>query len=988
MWRLGCDAAAVTPGGGRIASLNEVFGNGRAGRRKRSRHPCIPSALILALILALSTLLMACGGGGGGTSTAPPALQPVASFSATPSSGEAPLEVTFDASDSRAVEGTLTAFAWQFGDGSTGSGSRTSHRYDSAGSFEASLTVTNSAGRSASRSRSITVTPPPTTYRVSGTVLIGSATAVDSSTNDPNAAFRNNGVPASAQAVQLPISIGGYLARAGAGPSGVLHDSGDPSDYYSIEARDGDRVELLIGNPDLNASGAARNDLDLYLYDETGESLIDSAVDPGPIESLAIVDQGRYLLEVRAFSGASTYTMSIGASSSNDPLSTLRASSAFVPGEILLGRPELKAATSSPTPSIPYQVVSDRSHGAMTLARLPRGRRSSVSGPAAAWQAAALDHSPLADAALRMATLEAIKTLRRSGDYAWVEPNFIRESQQFAPNEPDDPVFEQQWHYNNILLPLAWELGRGSPGVSVAVIDSGVLLAHPDLAGQLLPGYDFLDNIAGAADPGDGSGAASFHGTHVTGTIAARTDNGLGVAGAGWSTRVLPIRILGRRGGNSADLMEALRYAAGLSNRSGTLPQQPADVINLSLGGSGHSDAEQGLLDEIRAQGIFVVAAAGNGSSSSAFYPAAYDGVLSASATSILNRPASYSNFGPDIDLAAPGGEPGVDQVISTVGREIKEEDSEEPRLEFVYEGRAGTSMAAPHVAGVIALMKAIHPELTPDLFDALLAMGRLTDDLGESGRDDRFGHGLINARKAVIAAKEAEEGTLILPAQLAVTPDRLDFDPFTSELELALGNAGTEAVTVDPPTVDVPWLTVAGSDLGSYRVTVDRSGLADGRHEGSISFQGSAANTIVVPVRLRVAAANMESDAGFHYVILADPDTGDVVLQDTVAAVDGQYTFSFEDVPEGDYELYAGSDMNNNFLVCDEAEACGLFPTLDSPGILVVDKDISGIEFVTGFRATRFDSGNVDIKSSSIGSADRRSASTGPRPRLQETPP
>ncbi|MCC5888602.1 MAG: S8 family serine peptidase [Gammaproteobacteria bacterium] len=955
----------------------EAFGQALA--YKGRRPPPLP--ISTSILLAIITLLVACGGGGGG-STPPPALAPVASFTATPSSGEAPLEVTFNASASQAVEGTLTQFAWQFGDGNTGSGSQTSHTYTAAGSFQASLTVTNSAGRTASSSRSISVTPPPVTYRVSGTVIIGSASAADSSTNDPNAAFRANNDPASAQAVQLPVTIGGYVARPGAGPSGFVSSSGDTSDFYLFDADGGERVELLIGNPDLNSNGVARNDLDLYLYDETGMNLIDGAFDDdGATESLDIPESGgKFVLEVRAFSGASTYALTIGGSA-DGPLSTLRASGDFIPGEMLLGRKALGAAASAATP-IAYQVVAERSHDHVTLARLTRSRQSADSTRGTRSQGAAQARSALPDAELRLTTLEAIKTLRRSGRYTWVEPNFIREAQQLAPN---DPVFPNQWHYRNIQLPLAWERSMGNPDVTVAVIDTGVLLDHPDLQGQLLPGYDFLDNVEGAADPGDGSGAASFHGTHVTGTVAARTDNALGVAGVGWNTRVLPIRVLGRSGGSTADLREALKYAAGMENRSGIRLDPPVDIINLSLGGSGRSDAEQALFNEIRDLGIFVVAAAGNRSSSTPFYPAAYEGVLSVSATSISNRPASYSNFGAHIDLAAPGGERAIDgEVISTVGREIKEADSEDFRLEFVYEGRAGTSMAAPHVAGVIALMKAIHPDLTPELFDTLLAAGRLTDDLGEPGRDDRFGHGLINARKAVLAAEEAAGGTLVLPAMLTASPGRLDFDPFTDELQLTLGNAGTEDVIIDPAIVDAPWLSVEGAGLGSYRVSVDRDGLEDGRYDGSIRFEGNAETSVTVPVRLRVAAANLESDAGFHYVILADPDTGDVLLQQTATATNGRYSFVFENVPEGDYELYAGTDMNNNFLVCDEAEACGLFPTLDSPDILTVDQDLDGIEFTSGFRATRFDAG----ASADLSTSERRPSGARPRPRLQETHP
>ncbi|TVS15670.1 MAG: PKD domain-containing protein [Gammaproteobacteria bacterium] len=916
------------------------------------------SALLLCLVAVLNT---ACGGGGSSATAAP--VAPTASFTAQPGEGQAPLTVSFNAGASVPGEGALTSYTWQFGDGSTASGIQVQNIYQEAGSFQPRLTVTNSAGRSASTTQTVTATPPPATYTVSGTLLIGSTSASDTTTNDPNAGFTHNDTLSDPQAVTAPVVIGGYVAQRGAGPEGAVQANGDQSDFYRFQAEGGEQIELVIGNPDLDAQGNARNDLNLALFFE--DALVEQTFDSGSTASLRVPDQsGTYVLEVRVESGASTYVVAIGGSSGM--MSELRASTRFIPGEMLLGPERLQASAGTTSP-LPYQVVPERSHAGMRLAQLPRGLPGSMArtlqGHAAERSLReAVARSPLPDVELRLATLEAIQSLRRSGRYAWVEPNYVREAQQLVV--PDDPLFLNQWHYENIQLPLAWDRSTGSPDVHVSVIDTGVLLDHPDLQGQLLPGYDFRNNVPGAADPGDGGGggASSFHGSHVTGTVAARTDNATGVAGAGWQTRVLPIRVLGRSGGSSDDLMEALRYAAGLENRSQTVPERPVDIINLSLGGEGSSAQEQALFDEIRSLGIFVVAAAGNQSSSTPFFPASYQGVLAVSATAIDNQPASYSNFGPQIDLAAPGGEPVFGgAVLSTVGREV--EDSEGNRsVEFIYQGRAGTSMAAPHVAGVIALMKAVFPDLTPEIFDSLLMSGALTDDLGEPGRDDRYGFGLINARKAVVAAQQFADGSLEIPAQIVASPRSLDFGPFGTRATLTLSNAGTVPAAVTGITVNALWLSVAEDNvaddgLGSYQVAVQRDGLADGSYRAEIEVT-TTDNDVIVPVQLRVVTGGMDADAGFHYIVLADPDTGEVMEQVTAVAVDGRYDFVFENVPEGEYELYAGTDMNNNFLVCDEVEACALFPTLDSPGILQVNQDITDIEFVTGFRTIRFDAG------------------------------
>ncbi len=225
------------------------------------------------------------------------------------------------------------------------------------------------------------------------------------------------------------------------------------------------------------------------------------------------------------------------------------------------------------------------------------------------------------------------------------------------------------------------------------MIDTGVVLRHPDLQGQLVAGYDFIRDRGNAVDgdgidrdpddPGDRSnpdGSSSFHGTHVAGTVAAATGNSLGVAGVAFGAKVMPLRAVGRFGGSIYDIEQAVRFAAGLPNDSGTVPPRRADVINLSLG-STYADAEdQAVFEAARTAGVVVVAAAGNSADSERFYPAAYPGVLAVSAVDINKNLAPYSSFGSWVSVAAPGGSTArdvngdgkPDGVLSTVATDTE----------------------------------------------------------------------------------------------------------------------------------------------------------------------------------------------------------------------------------------------------------------------------------------------------------------------------
>ena len=954
----------------------------------------------LLLPCALVTLTLAGCGGGGSSGAAPPAAPvavpnraPTASLTASDTAGEVPLDVTFSAAGSSDPDGIIAAFDWDFGDGSTGSGISIDHRYDSAGTFTATLTVADDDGAAASASTLIEVVEPVETYTLSGTILIQASSVIDSDTNDSNTTPIANDDLGTAQLVPNPATVGGYVSAPGSGAAGAVSAAGDTRDVYRFTAAGGEVIALTIGTEN--------EDLDLLLLDEAGNQIAESLGTTSTEVVGPIADPGDYFIQVSTFlDAASNYVLTIGqtggiataaAGNRSDALrgslvdGSARASlgtttagvtdpltdAAFVPGEVLLGERVRPGTGSRDAPAVPLTTAWEA--GRTRLARLQRPFEVRGERPR---DAAALSGA----ARRRLATLEAIKHLRAAGDHAWVEPNWIRRKLR----TPNDRFFPNQWHYEAIRLPQAWALTEGDPNVIVAVIDTGILALHPEFTNpadpvdsQLVAGYDFISDPANAGD-GDGidpdpndegdndlASASSFHGTHVAGTVAARTDNGAGGAGVGWNTRVMPLRVLGLNGGTSADLIQALRFAGRLPNSSGTLPERAADIINLSLGSNGSSQAEQQVIDELRAAGIIVIAAAGNDASSVPFFPAAYGGVVSVSATTITSDLAFYSNFGATVDVAAPGGDNSTDVngdgiadgVISPVGDDSDGDPATppEPRLGVL----AGTSMAAPHVAGVAALMKAVHPALTPEEFDALLASGTVTEDLGAPGRDDRFGYGLINAQKAVLAALAAAGSPFSAPAILIASPGGLNFGSFETLLEFRLSNAGSTALVAQPPTADVPWLTVTGIDvdpetgLGTFTATVDRSLLPEpGIFNGLISVT-SDANTLTIPVQIQLTEADVFADTGFTYILITTEDGNESFVETTASANGGSYSFSLTDVPAGRYRLFAGSDSNNDGFICDGGESCGVFRTFDSPTVIEVESDRGGLDFVTAFRAS-----------------------------------
>lgn len=334
-----------------------------------------------------------------------------------------------------------------------------------------------------------------------------------------------------------------------------------------------------------------------------------------------------------------------------------------------------------------------------------------------------------------------IKKYGKRDDVEYAEPNYFA----YAFMIPNDPYYKYQWHLKSIGLERAWNVSSGL-GAVVAVIDTGAAYENytqnkrnkyyraPDLAGaSFAPGYDFVNNDT---HPNDDNG----HGTHVAGTIAQRTNNALGAAGTAFSATIMPIKVLDKNGaGTYSDVADGIRWAA----------DHGAKVINLSLGGPVPATYLEEAVAYAYGKGVTIVAAAGNNSSSSASYPAAYDAfVIAVGAVRYDKTLAYYSNYGPSIDLVAPGGDTQIDQNNDGYGDGVLQQTFSGAFNRFGYYFYQGTSMAAPHVAGAAALVISKGIATTSDSVRTVLES--TADDLGAPGRDDTYGRGLINAAAAL----------------------------------------------------------------------------------------------------------------------------------------------------------------------------------------------------------------------------------------------
>jgi serine protease len=431
------------------------------------------------------------------------------------------------------------------------------------------------------------------------------------------------------------------------------------------------------------------------------------------------------------------------------------------------------------------------------------------------------DHVLQLSRRLRLSEVHTLAANLKSGDanIEYVEPDRIVKVQLV----PNDASYKNQWDLYEatagINLPAAWDKSTGA-GITVAVIDTG-FRPHADLAANLVPGYDFISTTAvsndsngrdaDASDPGDwtvagecyaGSAASnsSWHGTHVAGTIAAVTNNAAGVAGIAYGARVMPVRVLGKCGGYTSDIADAIIWASGGSISGVPNTITPAKVINLSLGGSGACDSTmQNAVNSARSRGTVVVVAAGNSASDAAnFFPASCAGVVAVAAVGRTGAKASYSNFGAVVDVAAPGGDSGAG-ILSTLNAGTTSPGADS------YASYMGTSMATPHVAAVAALMLAKNPALTPDQVESLLK----STARAFPATCSQCGSGIIDAAAAVTAAMGAT------PISPTPTPTVVT----VNEVETNNTLAKAQSVTANP--AKVLGAIASSADTDHFKVSI-----------------------------------------------------------------------------------------------------------------------------------------------------------------------
>lgn len=548
----------------------------------------------------------------------------------------------------------------------------------------------------------------------------------------------------------------------------------------------------------------------------------------------------------------------------------------------------------------------------------------------------------------RQRTLRLVEQLNGEADVLYAEPNYL-----YHPSRvPNDRFFAQQWHYRFMNLPAAWDLTVGSPDVTVAVIDSGAKFDHPDLKPRLTgEQFDFISDAlngldgdgmdADADDPGDDPSGlmSSYHGTHVAGTVGARTNDGSGVAGVNWVSPLMTLRALGAFGGTNFDIAQAVLYAARLENASGLLPARRADVINMSLGGFSRSQTLGDAVAAALMEGVTVVAAAGNENTDRLSYPASFDGVISVGAQDLSGGRAPYSNFGDRIDVVATGGnvqedrdgDGFIDGVLSTLWRQ----SNETPIFDFYQ----GTSMASPHVAGIASLMYSINPDLSSAQVRQILRDTAI--DLGAPGEDDTFGAGQADPVAALVAAGAEPPAAPLL----RVSTNSLNFGNAQTQLNVVVSNGGGGSLQVQPPTVEVDqgagWLS-ASLSLSTLMAQVDRQGLADGDYTGRIRLNSNGGDA-VIEVSMRVGA-DPGVDPGMLFVLALDPFTFET---EATATTDLQEDFQYRisPLPAGGYVLAAGTDNDDDGFICDEGEFCGLYPVSNDP----VPVEVEGNRTTTG---------------------------------------
>ncbi len=505
------------------------------------------------------------------------------------------------------------------------------------------------------------------------------------------------------------------------------------------------------------------------------------------------------------------------------------------------------------------------------------------------------------------------------------EPDLLMQAHGMFPNDPGYSGSPGQWHFMTPVasnsggadLPPAWDITLGSGAIDVAVLDTGYR-PHSDLQ-AMLPGYDFVSSVtmandgngrdADASDPGDavranecGNGwpaaRSSWHGTHVMGTIAALMNNGLYGTGMAPNVRIVPVRVLGKCGGYTSDIIDGMRWAAGLTVPGVPKNAYPARIINLSLGMAGScSRAFQAAINDVNAAGAMVVVSTGNGGYSEVNQPANCSGTMAVTAHSIDGDSADYANLGVQTLISAPGGGCGTlaqncVELYSANGLgvySLGNTGTSSPAVDG-YSIKYGTSMAAPHVAGAIALMLSLNPSLTRDEIVSLLRASARPFPNGSAcvmrANQGMCGAGLLDVYAALItiaptifidhANQVVAPGTNVTLDATAVSPGGSQVVSYawqpsaSNKFPLVLSNANTASASFVAPASGVYQFVVVVKDSSG----ATSSASASVRVNSAPAIQAVATRQVnaAAALTIKLQAADIDGDKPvFHALSLPD---------------------------------------------------------------------------------------------------------------------
>ncbi|MDB5761193.1 MAG: hypothetical protein JWQ21_188 [Herminiimonas sp.] len=523
--------------------------------------------------------------------------------------------------------------------------------------------------------------------------------------------------------------------------------------------------------------------------------------------------------------------------------------------------------------------------------------------------------------AVKLSEAQAIAAqLMHDSDVEFAEPDRIM--QVTTTRTPTDPDYSSlQWHYfppdsvnkGGANLPNAWYMTIGDPSVKVAVLDTGYR-QHADLA-TVLPGYDFISNStvandgngrdADPQDPGDlcstdANPKSSWHGTHVAGTIAAQMDNGTGGTGIAPLAKILPVRVIGKCGGLTSDIADGMRWAAGIHVAGVPDNTTPAQVLNMSLGATGAcSSTFQSAVNDVVGAGKVIVVAAGNGSSPALSQPANCTGVIAVTAHAIDGDNANYANIGVETAISAPGGgcgtmSSGCNALVSANGPGVYSLSNTGTNAPVAdgYSKLQGTSMAAPHVSGVVALMLSLNSSLTLAQIKSYLQSSARPHPAGTTCTQSRFtglcGEGLLDAEGALIKVNELAPIVSLTNAYQVVAPNAV----------VPLSSVDTVAPGTGRSINTYAWSQQTGANVGAI----------GGANTANATF--SAPVSGIYSFKLTVTDSNGKIGAATATVrVNAAPVLSAVADQTVIAGQALNFTVGATD-PEGDAVTYSADSL------------------------------------------------------------------------------